>query len=135
MTANVRLLLQLNLTMAASKQYFHDHLVMLLLSISAFLGLGAAIFVLLSLSSGHSSGYIVQCRDCSSPTAVNKFTNGSVSGLLSFVVFAVLVLAVHASLSFKAYKIHRQLAIAILALGILLLALTIIVSNALLVLR
>ena len=120
--------------MATSKQYFHDHLVMLLLSINAFLALGAAIFVLLSLGSSHSSGYIVQCRDCSNTSAVNRFTNGSITSLLGFAVFAVLVLAVHSSLSFRAYKIHRQLAIAILALGILLLALTVIVSNALLVL-
>jgi hypothetical protein len=38
-------------------------------------------------------------------------------------------------LSLRAYKIHRQLAIAVLSLGILLLLLTIIISNALLVLR
>lgn len=121
--------------MASPKQYFHDHLVMLLLSINAFLAIGGSLFILLSLGSGHSNGYIVQCRDCSSTAAVNKFTNGSVAGLLSFVVFAALVLIAHSVLSFKAYQIHRQLAIAILALGVLLLTLTIIVSNALLVLR
>ena len=121
--------------MAISKQYFHDHLVMLLLSVNAFLAVGGSIFILLSLSAGHNNSYIIQCRDCSNPDAVNKFTNGNVVGLLSFVVFAALVLATHAVLSFRAYKIHRQLAIAILALGVLLLILTIIVSNALLVLR
>ncbi len=121
--------------MATSKQYFHDHLVMLLLSIDAFLAVGGSIFILLSLSNGHSNGYIVQCRDCSNPAAVSRFTNGNLTGLLSFVVFAALVLAAHSVLSFRAYKIHRQLAVAILALGILLLILNIIVSNALLVLR
>jgi hypothetical protein len=121
--------------MAISKQYFHDHLVMLLLSVNAFLAVGGSIFVLLSLSTGHSNGYIIQCRDCSNPAAVNKFTNGNITGLLSFVAFAALVLAAHLILSFRAYRIHRQLAIAILALGVLLLTLTIIVSNALLVLR
>jgi hypothetical protein len=121
--------------MAAPKQYFHDHLVMLLLSINAFLAVSGTIFILLSLSSSHSNGYIVQCRDCSNPAAANKFTNGSVTGLLSFGVFALLVLVTHVVLSLRAYKIHRQLAIAILALGLLLLLLMIIVSNALLVLR
>ena len=120
--------------MAQAKTYFHDHLVMLLLSINAFLALGGALFLLISLGSGHSNGYIVQCRDCSDPTAVNRFTNGSVGGLLSFVVFGALVLAVHSALSYRAYRIHRQLAVAILALGVLLLTLMIIVSNALLVL-
>jgi hypothetical protein len=121
--------------MATPKQYFHDHLVMLLLSINAFLAIGASLFILLSLGTGHSNGYIIQCRDCSNAAAVNRFTNGSVTGLLSFVVFAGLVLVTHTVLSLKAYKIHRQLAIAILGLGVLLLMLTAIVSNALLVLR
>jgi hypothetical protein len=121
--------------MVSPKTYFHDHLVMLLLSVNAFLALGGSLFILLSLESGHSNSYIIQCRDCSNAAAVSRFTNGSVSGLLAFVVFAVLVLAAHTILSLRAYKIHRQLAIAILALGVLLLTLTVIVSNALLVLR
>jgi hypothetical protein len=121
--------------MATPQKYFHDHLVMLLLSINAFLAVGGSLFILVSLSTGHSSGYIVQCRDCSNPEAVNKFTNGTVVSLLSFVAFAALVLVTHITLSLRAYKIHRQLAIAVLALGILLLALSVIVSNALLVLR
>jgi len=108
---------------------------MLLLSVNVFLAVGGGLFILLSLSSGHSNGYIIQCRDCSNPAAVNKFTNGGITGLLSFVAFAGLVLVAHTVLSLRAYKIHRQLAIVILTLGILLLILTIIVSNALLVLR
>src|SRR5271154_6167199 len=107
--------------MTISKKYFHDHLVMLLLSINVFLAVGGGLFILLSLSTGHSNGYIVQCRDCSNPLAINKFTNGSVIGLLSFVVFAALVLVIHTVLSLRAYQIHRQLAIAILTLGVLLL--------------
>lgn len=108
---------------------------MLLLSVNAFLAVGGSLYILLSLSSGHSNGYIVQCRDCSNPAAVSRFTNGSLTALLAFVAFAALVLVAHSVLSFRAYKIHRQLAIAILSLGILLLVLTIIVSQALLVLR
>lgn len=108
---------------------------MLLLSVNAFLAIGASLFILLSLNSGHSNGYIIQCRDCSNPAAVSKFTNGSVVGLLSFMAFAALVLLIHAVLSFRAYKVHRQLAIAILTLGLLLLVLAVIVSNALLMLR
>ena len=121
--------------MANPKQYFHDHLVMLLLSLNAFLAIGGSLFILLSLGSSHSNGYIIQCRDCSNAGAANKFTTGGVTGLLSFLVFAALVLIAHVSLSLRAYKIHRQLAIAVLALGVLLLTLMIIVSNALLVLR
>ncbi len=121
--------------MAISKKYFHDHLVLLLLSINAFLAVAGSLFILLRLSTSHGNGFIVQCRDCSNALAINKFTNGSVIGLLSFVAFLALVLAVHTTLSLRAYKIHRQLAIAILSLGILLMVMTIIISNALLVLR
>lgn len=121
--------------MAISRKYFRDHFVLLLLSTNVFLTLLTTVLVILRLSSGHSNGYIVQCRDCSDPTAIDKFMTGGVSELLSFIVFAFVVLIVHTVLSMKTYHIHRQLAIAILSLGALLLVLTIIVSNALLVLR
>lgn len=118
--------------MSSPKKYFHDHLVLLLLSINAFLAIFGSIFMLLRLSTGQGSGYIVQYR---SNLGINAFQTGSVIDLLSFVAFAALVLAAHSILSLKAYHVHRQLAIAILGLGILLLVLTIIISNALLVLR
>lgn len=118
--------------MATPKKYFHDHLVLLLLSIDAFLTFLTAVFVLLRLSAGHGNGYIVQYR---ASLGINAFKTGSVGDLLSFIAFAFVVLVVHTFLSMRAYHIHRQLAITILALGILLLVLAIIVSNALLILR
>ncbi|HVW22932.1 MAG TPA: hypothetical protein VHB51_00365 [Candidatus Saccharimonadales bacterium] len=121
--------------MAISKKYIHDHLVLLLVSINLFLALGGSIFILLRLGSGHGATYIVQCRDCSNPAALNKFTTGNVIDVLSFVVFAALVMVSNTILSMRAYHIHRQLAISVLGLGTLLLAMTIIVSNALLALR
>ncbi|HSW37319.1 MAG TPA: hypothetical protein VLG37_03050 [Candidatus Saccharimonadales bacterium] len=121
--------------MAEPKKYFHDHFVLLLLSINAFLTFLATVFILLRLSTGHGNGYIVQCRDCSNNLAINRFTTGSVTGLLSFIGFAFLVLTIHTVLSMRAYHINRQLSTAILMLGVLLLVLTIIVSNALLVLH
>lgn len=121
--------------MANPKKYFHDHFVLLLLSISAFLAVAGSALILIRLSAGSADTYIVQCRDCSNLLATDRFTNGNVTELLSFVLFAAIVLATHTILSLGAYKIHRQLAIAILALGVLLLVLMIIVSNALLVLR
>jgi hypothetical protein len=121
--------------MANPKKYFHDHLVLVLLSVMVFLAVGSSLLMLIKLSSGHSSAYIVQCRDCSNSQAIDKFTKGGVIDLISFVFFALLVLAANTMLSLGAYKIHRQLAIAILSLGILLMVLTIFVSNALLVLR
>jgi hypothetical protein len=118
--------------MAVSKKYFHDHLVLLLLSLNVFLAVAGSIFILLRLSTSHGTGYIVQYR---ASLGINAFKTGSVVELLAFVVFAGLALAVHTFLSLRAYKIHRQLAIVILSLGLLLLLLTVIISNALLALR
>jgi hypothetical protein len=121
--------------MATPKKYFHDHLVLLLLSVNVFLAVAVSLFILISLSTGHSTSYIVQCRDCSNIDYVSRDTKGSVINLLSFAVFAGLTLAANTLLSLRAYRIHRQLAVAILSLGVLLLVLTGIVSYFLLGLR
>lgn len=118
--------------MAATKKYFHDHLVLLLLSVNAFLAVAGSIFILLRLSTSHGTGYIVQYR---ASLGIDAFKTGSVADLISFIVFAILVLVIHTALSLRAYHIHRQLAIVVLSLGILLLTLDIIISNALLALR
>jgi len=118
--------------MATTKKYFHDHLVLLLLSINVFLAIAGSIFILVRLSTSHGNGYIVQYRPS---LGINSYQTGSVLEILSFVAFAILVLVVHTVLSMKAYNIHRQLAIVILSLGLLLLILTVIIANALLLLR
>lgn len=121
--------------MAISTKFFRDHYILLLLTVNVFLFLTVAIFIIARLSGLHSSSYIVQCRDCSDPTATNKYLVGGVSGLLSFIVFSFIVLVTNVALSLKSYNIHRQLSASILSLGILLQVLTLAVSNALLVLR
>ncbi len=121
--------------MASTKKYFNDHFVLLLLSINAFLAIAGSIFILVRLGTSHGNGFIVQCRDCSNTAAVNKFTTGGVIDILAFVAFAALVLGIHTVLSLRAYRIHRQLAIVILTLGILLLLLNVIIAYQLLLLR
>jgi len=119
--------------MATSKKYFHDHFVLLLLATNIFLAVAGSIFILISLGNSHgNSTYIVQYRPS---LGISAYTAGSITELISFVGFAIVVLIVHATLSLRAYQIHRQLSIAILSLGVLLLLLTIIISNALLVLH
>ncbi len=118
--------------MAATKKYFHDHLVLLLLSINAFLAIAGSIFILVRLNASHGTSYIVQYRPS---LGADAFQTGNVLDLVSFIGFAAVILAIHAILSFRAYPIHRQLALTILSLGILLLVLVIIVGNALLTLR
>lgn len=116
----------------APKRYFHDHLVMLLLSINAFLAIASSIFVLVRLNSSHGTSYIVQYRPS---LGADAFQTGSVLDLFSFIAFALVILVIHAVLSWRAYPVHRQLSLTILGLGLLLLILTAVVANALLTLR
>ncbi|HET8991740.1 MAG TPA: hypothetical protein VFN31_01760 [Candidatus Saccharimonadales bacterium] len=118
--------------MASTKKYFHDHFVLLLLSINSFLAAFAVIFISLRLGTSHGTDYIVQYRP---NLGLDSYKAGSIIQIISFILFAILVLVINLGLSYKVYKIHRQLSIAVLALGILLLVLTIIISNALLLLR
>lgn len=118
--------------MTIPHKYLHDRLILLLLSTNIFLAFIASIFMLLRLGANHSNGYIVQYRPALGITA---YQSGSMIDMLAFVGFALLVVFVHTILSIKTYQIHRQLSVVILGLGVVLLILTIIVSNALLVLR
>ena len=117
-----------------SKKFLRDQYVLLLISINLVLFIISTVFIILRLSSGHSSSYIVQCRDCSNASAV-EFIPGGLIDLISFIFFSLLVLATSVVISLKTYNIHRQLAVTVLSLGILLQVLTLIVSNYLLVLR
>lgn len=118
--------------MANPKKYFHDHLVLGLLSVNVFLAVSAILFMLVRLTTNRGNGYIIQNR---SSLGINAFKTGSVVDLLALAVFAALVLGIHTSLSLRLYKINRHLAIAVLALGIMLLVLMLTISNALLGLR
>jgi hypothetical protein len=60
---------------------------------------------------------------------------GSILEIIGFIVFAPLILIINLMLSFRVYKIHRQLAVTVLSLGVFLLVLTVIIGNALLALR
>lgn len=115
------------------KKYFHDRLILLLLSVNAFLALLGVVLVLLRLGAGNGNqGYIIQYR---ADLGISGFKQGGVSGIVSFALFSLIVLAAQIALSLRTYEIRRELSVAILALGLPLLLLAVIVSNALLVLR
>ena len=118
--------------MASYKKYFQDHLVLLLLSTNAFLALCTAVLVLARLSASHGSSYIVQYR---SSLGINAFKTGDVADLLSFILFAFVIVGVGVTLSLKTYAVNRLVSLVVLSMGILLLLLTIIISNALLALH
>ena len=116
----------------AKSSFFRDHILLLLLSINGFLALGGVIFVLARLGSAHGSGYIVQYR---SSLGVDAFEQGTVSGILIFLAFMILVFTVDAFLSLRAYKLSRNIALIVQSMTALLLVLSIIVSGALLLLH
>jgi len=115
------------------KKYFQDRFILLLLSVNTFLTLMGSVLILLRLDSGRTNGYIVQYR--ATLGLVDTYKAGSVTSILSFIVFAFLVLIFHTLLSMKVYNERRHFSTMILGLGLLLLVIAIIVSNALLELR
>ena len=111
------------------KNYFHDRVVLLLISINTFLTLLSGVLVLLNIDFNRPDGYIVQYR---ANLGLSAYKAGSSLILLSFIGFALAVMVLHTMLSMKMYAHRRNFAIATLGLGLLLLIITLFVSNALL---
>jgi hypothetical protein len=114
-------------------KYLHDKLILLLLSANIFLAFLCAALIFLRLNLGQGTeGYIVEYR---SNLGISAFRVGGVMGLISFAGFALLMAVVNVALSVRTYRIRRELALAVLAAGALLLIFAVIVSNALIVLH
>lgn len=118
--------------MEISKQYFHDRLVLLLLSCNTFLALLNGLLILLRLDSSRGDSYIVQYR---ANFGLSAFKAGGSSTFISFILFGLIIVVLSTLLSMRVHSFHRQFSVVILGLCLLLLVLTLIVSNALLVLR
>ena len=118
--------------MQIPKTYVHDRLILLLASGNIFLAFLCIVLILLRGGIGQGvEGYIVEYR---ANLGLNAFHKGSVVPIISFILFAVVTLAVNLILSIRTYHLRRALSLTILGLGALVLLLAIIVSNALLVL-
>lgn len=111
------------------KNYFHDRIVLLLITVNAFLTLLAGVLVVLNMDFNRPDGYIVQYR---ANLGLSAYKAGSSLVILSFIGFALAVMVLHTLLSMKMYTHRRTFAIAMLGLGTLLLIVTLFVSNALL---
>ncbi len=121
--------------MAHTKSYFRDHYSLLLLSINIFGVILVVLFIILRLVDINTSSYIIQCRNCSDPNALNKYITGGISGFISFILFILIIFIGSFVLSFKTYLVNRDLSITILYFGIFLEVVALIVSNALFILR
>ena len=123
----------IKLSMQIPKKYLHDRLILLLVTLNAFLAFLCILLVLLRLGSVHGgNGYIVQYR---SNLGISAFKTGSISNFFAFVLFAPAVFLINTVLSIRTYALRRELSVTVLGLGALVLILATIVSNALLVLR
>jgi len=118
--------------MATQKHFLQDRTALLLVSGMAFLTLAAIVLILLKLGSGQTGSYIVSYR---ASLGIDRYTTGTVTDIISFIVAAVLIFGFSVVLSYRSYPVRRELALVILGLSIPLLLFLIVVSNALLVLR
>lgn len=113
------------------KKYFHDRFVLLMLSVNLFLAFVAIASILLRLGDTGTS-YIQSYR---SNLGLDSYAVGGVEQIISFAVFALLVLGGQFYISLKLHPVRREVSWIVMMLGALLLVLTLIVSNALLRLR
>lgn len=113
------------------KNYFQDRYVLLFLSCSLFAVVLNSLLTLLRLDSSRGS-YIVQYR---ANLGLSAYKTGDRSTFIALVVFGLMIFGFQILFSIKAYKISRSIAVTVLVLCLLLIILTMIVSNALLALR
>jgi hypothetical protein len=118
--------------MATNKHFLQDRTALLLVSSTAFLMLLAVTLILLKLGSGrNTSNYIVSYR---ASLGIDRYTTGTVKDIVAFIVAAVLMFSISVAMSYRSYRVKRELSLVILALTVPLLLFLIVVSNALLVL-
>lgn len=115
--------------MTIPKNYLHDRIVLLLLSVNAFLTLMGTVLIFWQMSSGRGNTYLVTFRDLG---GIPIYRYGKAADFFAFVLLLFFLLVLHAALSAKVYAHHRSYALSILGLGTLLSILTIIVSTSLL---
>lgn len=118
--------------MEIPKKYLHDKPILALLSANLFLTGLVVLSILLRISGSGTDGFVAQFRE---NLGLNAFQAGDVFSILSFIAFALVVMVLNSILSVRTYEIKRQLSLVVLGFATLLLVLTLIVSNALLVLQ
>ena len=114
------------------KNYFHDRLILLLLSVNAFLAVFVTALSLIRLKNGNTDSFVGQYH---SNLGLSAFEPGSASTFIGFVIFALLVFGLHWVLSMRTYHRRREYSVVVLWMGLFLLLLLLIVSNALSVLQ
>lgn len=113
------------------KAFFHDRIVLLFLSINAFLVAFCIASIVLRLGDP-SEGYIVQYRG---NLGLDAYRAGPLYEILSFIPFAIIVYLTQLLIGIKMYEVKKVISRTILMLATLVLLLSVIVSYALLTIR
>lgn len=118
--------------MTIPSKYFHNRSILLLLIINIILVIIGAMFILFRLDSGTSTNYIIEYR---ANYGIGEYKRGYAIDVIGFAIFLAINLTISIILSIRTFLLRHNVAIAILAICTLTNLLTIIVSNALMVLR
>ena len=117
--------------MHTPKRYIHDRLILLLLTANAFFAILTTVLILLRFGGSSNEGFIIQYRPS---LGLSGYFKGEKTDILSFALFAILVVVVHTILSIKVYHIRRHFSVVVLAMGLLLILLSLVISYQLLLL-
>lgn len=117
--------------MSKPRPFFHDRLVLLLLTVNAVLAIFAAITAVLPIMDS-SGAFIGEYR---SNLGLDAYRAGGALDMVSFAVFVILVYGFQLFTSLRLYEIKKSVSLVVLMLTSVLLIFTLIVTNALLELR
>lgn len=118
--------------MTIPNKYFHNRSILLLLIINSALVLVGSVLILFRLDSGTATNYIIEYR---ANYGIGEYKRGFALDVAGFVLFLLINFAICVFLSLRTFLIRRNVAIIVLAICALTNLLTIIVSNALMILR
>lgn len=113
-------------------KYFHDRIVLLLITLNVFITGLMSVLILYRLDGGSSDNFIVQYR---SNLGLGGYEAGGVFEFIAFIIFALIILLSHIVLSMRIYDEKRQYSLAVLSLSLILVVFSLVVSNALLAIR
>lgn len=115
--------------MTIPKNYLHDRIVLLLLSVNSFLTLLGTVLIFWQMGSGKGNTFLISFRDLG---GIPVYRYGRATDFLTFILLLFFLLGMHTVMSAKVFAHHRNYSLTILGLGTLLSVLTIIVSTSLL---
>jgi hypothetical protein len=113
------------------KTYFHDRLILLILSINTFLAVALVLSALFALNDS-SPVYI---REYRSNLGLDGYEAGGIKDVLAFAIFAIIVYIFQIYASIKIFHIRKHISLMILLLTMVIYIFTLLVINALLGLR